>query len=91
MQIPRKPVPSRKAPNSAFESAELPPSDALASPSSRRHWHRPIAVVLNEYLPPHKSYVGLSRRNLLFVVLAIGLALLALIIGLSVGLTLRAR
>jgi hypothetical protein len=41
---------------------------------------------LDRMLPPHKRYFGRSRRTLLIVVLAAFLCLLALIIGLAVGL-----
>jgi hypothetical protein len=37
-------------------------------------------------LPPHKRYLGRSRRTLLIVILVAFLCLLALIIGLAVGL-----
>jgi hypothetical protein len=38
-------------------------------------------------LPPHRRYCGRSRRTLLLAVLALLLCLLALVIGLAVGLT----
>ncbi|KAF1354012.1 RlpA-like double-psi beta-barrel-protein domain-containing protein-containing protein, partial [Delphinella strobiligena] len=38
-------------------------------------------------VPPHRTYLGLSRRWFLVAVFCITLALLALIIGLAVGLT----
>ncbi|GAB7366774.1 hypothetical protein MBLNU230_g0728t1 [Neophaeotheca triangularis] len=38
-------------------------------------------------LPPHRRYLGLRRRTFLIVIAAIFLALIALIIGLAVGLT----
>jgi hypothetical protein len=37
-------------------------------------------------LPPHRRYLGRSRRTLLIIVLVAFLCLLALIIGLAVGL-----
>jgi hypothetical protein len=37
-------------------------------------------------LPPHKRYLGRSRRTLLIIILVAFLCLLALIIGLAVGL-----
>ena len=42
---------------------------------------------LDKVIPPHKRYLGLSRKVFLLVLLAVFLALLALIIGLAVGLT----
>lgn len=40
----------------------------------------------NRILPPHKRYLGRSRRTLLIFILVAFLCLLALIIGLAVGL-----
>lgn len=40
----------------------------------------------NRILPPHKRYFGRSRRTLLIIVFVAFLCLLALIIGLAVGL-----
>lgn len=45
---------------------------------------------LDSVLPPHKRYLGRSRKTFLWVLLAVTLALLALIIGLAIGLTKRA-
>ena len=45
----------------------------------------------NSILPPHRRYLGLSRKVFLLVLLAVVLALLALIIGLAVGLSKRSR
>jgi hypothetical protein len=42
-------------------------------------------------MPPHKKYLGMRRKVFLLVLLAAFLALLALIIGLAVGLTQRSR
>ncbi len=42
---------------------------------------------LDNALPPHRSYLGLSRNVFLWTLLAIVLALLALIIGLAAGLS----
>lgn len=41
----------------------------------------------NTAIPPHRRYLGLKRRWFLLAVLSVFLALLALIIGLAVGLT----
>ncbi|KAI9710360.1 MAG: hypothetical protein M1820_002855 [Bogoriella megaspora] len=41
----------------------------------------------NTLLPPHRSFFGLRRRNFLIVVAGTSIALLALVIGLAVGLT----
>lgn len=42
---------------------------------------------LDRILPPHKRYLGRSRRTLLIALLVAFLCLLALIIGLAVGLS----
>lgn len=53
---------------------------ALGSAISRR---------LDNFLPPHKRYLNnrISRRTLLIIILAAFLSLLALIVGLAVGLS----
>jgi hypothetical protein len=45
-----------------------------------------ISDRLDRMLPPHKRYFGRSRKTLLIVILVAFLCLLALIIGLAVGL-----
>jgi expansin (peptidoglycan-binding protein) len=47
----------------------------------------PIRSCFDAILPPHRTYLSLSRKRFLLVLLAITLALLALILGLSIGLT----
>lgn len=42
-------------------------------------------------MPPHKKYLGMKRNIFLIALLAIFLALLALIIGLAVGLTQKSK
>ncbi|MCJ1333233.1 hypothetical protein MMC10_009927 [Thelotrema lepadinum] len=54
--------------------------------SSSRFQLRPL---LDRHMPPHKRYLGLRRRLFLLVLACIIIALLALIVGLAVGLTLR--
>lgn len=46
---------------------------------------------LDTALPPHRRYVGLSRKVFLLVLVGVSLALLALIIGLAVGLSDKSR
>lgn len=46
---------------------------------------------LDRILPPHKRYLGRSRRTLLIALLSAFLCLLALIIGLAVGLTRKSK
>jgi hypothetical protein len=50
-------------------------------------WKSTLAARFDSALPPHKRYFGrISRRTLLVIMLAAFLCLLALIIGLAVGL-----
>ena len=46
-----------------------------------------ISDRLDRILPPHKRYFGRSRRTLFIAILALFLCILALIIGLAVGLS----
>ncbi|KAF2774373.1 hypothetical protein EJ03DRAFT_303931 [Teratosphaeria nubilosa] len=46
-----------------------------------------ITSKFDSVLPPYKRYLGLKRKTFLLVLLAVTVALIALIIGLSVGLT----
>ena len=46
---------------------------------------------LDSAMPPHKKYLGLKRNIFLLALLAAFLALLALIIGLAVGLTQKSK
>lgn len=46
---------------------------------------------LDSAMPPHKKYLGMRRNVFLLVLLAAVLALLALIIGLAVGLTQKSK
>jgi hypothetical protein len=46
---------------------------------------------LDSTMPPHKKYLGMKRNVFLLVLLAAVLALLALIIGLAVGLTQKSK
>lgn len=63
--------------------------------SKRRHIHFGLGASatgwalsdrFDRILPPHKRYFGRSRRTLLIIILIVFLCLLALIIGLAVGL-----
>ena len=46
-----------------------------------------FSTKLDTIIPPHKRYLGMSRKIFLFILLAVILALIALIIGLAVGLS----
>lgn len=50
-----------------------------------------FAAKLDHILPPHKRYLGMGRKIFLLVLLAVSLALLALIIGLAVGLSNKSK
>jgi hypothetical protein len=50
-----------------------------------------IADRFDRILPPHKRYLGRSRRTFLIVLLALFVLLLALVIGLAVGLTKKSQ
>lgn len=80
----RKPVPS--APETAKEEEAMPIAPA----------HAPITVSpprptmmerFDKVLPAHRTYLGRSRRTFLIILLAAFLCLLALVIGLGVGLS----
>lgn len=62
-----------------------------AGARSRPHQSAKVSLVagLDAVLPPHKRYLGRSRKTFLWVLLGVTLAGLALIIGLAVGLTKR--
>lgn len=45
--------------------------------------------LLDKVVPPHRTYLGRSRKTFLLVLLVIALAILALIIGLAAGLSHR--
>lgn len=47
---------------------------------------RKFTTKLDSILPPHRSYVGLSRKAFLLSCLAVGIAILVLIVGLAAGL-----
>ena len=50
-----------------------------------------LGTKLDRILPPHRKYVGLSRRTFLWTILAVTLALFVLVIGLAVGLSRGSR
>lgn len=53
----------------------------------RRSLRAVATTKLNTVLPPHRTYMHLSRRNFLIALTAAFLALLALIVGLAAGLS----
>lgn len=60
--------------------------------STRRESIRTVLVTkLDSILPPNRKYIGLSRKALLWTLLAISLALLILIVGLAAGLSQKSR
>ncbi|KAK5129417.1 hypothetical protein LTR08_003273 [Meristemomyces frigidus] len=63
-------------------------SEKYSTPSApRQSVKASVNSKLDAFLPPHKRYIGLSRKVFLWVLLATTLAVLALIIGLAAGLT----
>ncbi|KAK6419192.1 hypothetical protein LTR95_017093 [Oleoguttula sp. CCFEE 5521] len=50
-----------------------------------------VSAKLDRVLPPHRRYLGMSRKVFLIVLLAVMLALLALIIGLAAGLSHKSK
>lgn len=67
------------------EEGQVRKKHRLGFASSATGWA--LADRFDRVLPPHRRYLGRSRRTFLFIVLALFLCLLALIIGLAVGLT----
>lgn len=53
----------------------------------RRSWRAVVTARLDAVLPPHRTYLRLSRRRFLIALTAAALALIALIVGLAVGLS----
>jgi hypothetical protein len=101
--IPRKEVgpstvPAKPAPDLKNET-ELGASTSWdASEAQTKKKHSPFGASttatgwalsdrFDRILPPHKRYYGRSRRTLLLAILALFLCLLALVVGLAVGLT----
>ncbi|KAJ9635905.1 hypothetical protein H2199_008259 [Coniosporium tulheliwenetii] len=64
--------------------------EAPAPTTRRPAFTTVLKTKFNTLLPPHRTYLGLSRRIFLLILSLVFLSLLALIIGLAVGLSLRA-
>ena len=90
---PAKPAPDIKAETQLHASADWDGSEAQATKK-----HTPFGATaatagwalrdrFDRILPSHKRYCGRSRRTLLLAILALFLCLLALVVGLAVGLT----
>ena len=90
MAIPGKPVPMRTETQIIATSEQAAVPLTLAPPKPF-FFHQPVRPFLDKHFPSDARYVGLSRRLFLIVVLAVLSLFLALVIGLAVGLTLRAR
>jgi len=59
-----------------------------------RHGQRVYASFFERFdtiVPPHRKYLGKSRKTLLIILAVIFLLLIVLIVGLAVGLTLRRK
>lgn len=87
--LPKEPLPvhaeRRYAPD--WELPQQGPSKPTRLRFRRRAVEWAIADRVDRILPPHKRYLGRSRRTLLIFIAVLLLAILALVIGLSVGLT----
>lgn len=71
----------------AKEHGSKQTGDHQARGSTKEAFQRKLDAVM----PPHRKYIGLRRNVFLLALLAASLALLALIIGLAVGLTKSSR
>lgn len=98
-QIPRKgigePAPAHLKEVETARSADSSWGVAEEGQSKRRHIHLGLGASASGWalsdrfdriLSPHRRYFGRSRKTLLIVILVVFLCLLALIIGLAVGL-----
>jgi hypothetical protein len=91
--LPKEPLPvhaeGRDAPD-----WELP-EQSTSKPTRPRFGRRAVGWAISDrfdrILPPHKRYLGGSRRTLLIFIVALLLFILALVIGLSVGLTKKSK
>jgi hypothetical protein len=85
--IPRKPV--GQVESQSVAQPQITTDKPIAEDSNATPKQNPKAIShgLDRLLPPYRRYMGLSRRNFLIAVALFIVALLALIIGLAVGLT----
>ena len=65
------------------KTADIPAAPARSGAGTRLS----LRSRFDRTMSPHRKYFGLRRRTFLIIIVAIVLALLALIIGLAVGLT----
>ncbi|KAF1998820.1 hypothetical protein P154DRAFT_244743 [Amniculicola lignicola CBS 123094] len=88
-EITRKPLPAYTTAPNAHNWEPLEEEDSTKTPrrgfvGAATTWA--LSDRFNRILPPHKRYLGRSRRTLLIAIGVIFVLLLALIIGLAVGL-----
>ncbi|KAF2748795.1 hypothetical protein M011DRAFT_466567 [Sporormia fimetaria CBS 119925] len=89
MEAPKEPLPAHTTSPNASDW-ELP-QEGTSKPTRRwlgttaLGWT--IADRFDRVLPPHKRYLGRSRRTFVIALVALLLILLALVVGLAVGLT----
>ena len=88
MQIPRKPLPGEEPLEGPILQSSFAKDVSTSAPPVRGI---SFATFIDKHFPPYKRNLGLSRRKSFIVLVAIVIAIAALIIGLAVGLTLRAR
>ena len=85
------PIPDKEIQIPEWEHSAAPKGDVIQDTRSRTINRGEISARLDQVLPPHKRYLGRSRKTFLWLLLAVVLALLALIVGLAVGLTQRSK
>lgn len=92
-EAPKEPVTVKavEKPPSDWELPEEGTSRKFRIPIARRAAGWAIADRFDRLLPPHKRYLGRSRRTFLICVGVVFVVLLSLIIGLSVGLTRKSK
>lgn len=79
-QLPEWEVPGKKG-------KQQPMTQRFSRPKSGTSLSLALSRRFDRVFPPNRTYLRLRRRTFLFALLAVIIALLALIIGLAVGLT----
>ena len=70
---------------SAYQHGDKSVLQAQSQPTLKQR----LDAKIDQVLPPHRRYCGLSRRLACLVAIGILLALIALVLGLAIGLSLR--
>ncbi|KAJ9132380.1 hypothetical protein NKR19_g9333 [Coniochaeta hoffmannii] len=93
---PSRQIPTTKPASTASTAAPAAPA-ATAAPANKPEPTGPLPTtttapsLLDRLLPPSRTYLSLPRRTFLLAVTLITLSVLALILGLSIGLTHRSN